>query len=104
MRFLGRSAIALVLLGLALSATVAAAGPRGASARLSRPTDLGRTTSSRLVTITAWLRMRQTGVLEQTVQAQQDPTSPSFERWSDDAAVDAAHAPTSADVATVRSY
>ena len=101
--FIGRSAIVCLLTGVA--AFAAPTGTRSRpTPRAARAVDLGATSSSKVVTITAWLRMHQGSALEQTVQSQQDPASAGFEKWSDDSALDAAYAPTAAEVATVRSY
>jgi len=103
--FIGRSAIVIVCLFSGLPAFAAPTGTRSRPVpRSARASDLGATSSSKVVTITAWLRMHQGGALEQTVQAQQDPASAGFEKWSDDATLDAAYAPTAAEVANVRSY
>lgn len=101
--FIGRWAVVLVSSSLAVPAF--AAGSRtGRSTMLSRAVDLGATNSSRTVTVTVWLRMHQGDVLEQTVQAQHDPASASFGKWSDPSAVAAAHAPSASEAATVRDF
>jgi subtilase family serine protease len=96
-----RAAIVLCSL-LAIPAPAAARG--GAPRFTSRATDLGATSSSRIVPVTVWLKMHDTGALEDTVQALHDPASPRFQAWASDAAIDAAHAPTAAEVATVSRF
>jgi subtilase family serine protease len=98
----GRKAIVLISLLAAVPAFAAMPGARSSS-RFSRATDMGATNASRLVTVTAWLRMHDDGSLGQKLQAQQDPTSATFQQWSDEAAVDA-HAPTAAEAATVKAF
>jgi hypothetical protein len=51
-----------------------------------------------------WLKMHNSGALEDTVQALHDPASARFQAWASDAAIDAAHAPTAAEVATVSRF
>lgn len=104
MRINWRTAILLVSSLLAIPALAAPGNGRSAPKFTSRATDLGATGSSRSVPITVWLRMHESGTLQQTVQTQHDRASASYQRWSSDAAIAAAHAPTAAEAATVSNY
>jgi subtilase family serine protease len=98
----GRKAIVLVSLLAAVPVFAAMPGARSGP-KFSRATDMGATNAARLVTVTAWLRMHDGAALGQKVQAQHDPTSATFQQWSDEAAIDA-HAPTAAEAATVKGF
>src|SRR5215468_7896175 len=95
-----RSALVVATLMLGLPALAA---PRGAKA-LARAQDLGSSSSSKIMNVSVWLKMHQTDVLQQTVAAQQDATSSSFQQWTDSGAVAAKFAPTAAEVQTVQSF
>ncbi|HXY41718.1 MAG TPA: S53 family peptidase [Vicinamibacteria bacterium] len=103
MGFAVRSAVVLA----SLSPLVAFAAPPlaggGLASRLPRAVDLGATSPSKVVTITAWLRMHQADALEQGLQAMHDPSSAGFHRWADARAL-ARHAPTAAEAATVGDF
>jgi len=94
-----RSAAVVVLSSLLAVPALAGPGPRFNA----RAVDLGATSPSRTVPVTVWLQMHDGGLLESTVQAQQDSASPSFQSWSSPAAL-GAFAPTATEAATVASY
>jgi subtilase family serine protease len=98
----GRKAIVLVSLLAAVPAFAAMPGARSGP-KFSRATDMGATNAARLVTVTAWLRMHDGAALGQKLQTQQDPASAAFQKWSDDASLDA-NAPTAAEAATVKGF
>jgi len=102
MGFISRKAVVLATV-LAAAPAFAATSARGPATKVPRAVDLGITNSSKLVTITAWLRMHDGARLEQTVRDQQNPSSPKFGRFSGGAAL-ASHAPTAAEAATVSAY
>ena len=101
-----RTGYSLRAILLASFLTIPALGaPRGGAPRFTkRATELGTTSSSRMVPITVWLQIHGAAALDQTVQARHDRTSSGFQQWDSDAAIDAAHAPTAAEVATVSTY
>jgi subtilase family serine protease len=101
--FIGRSAVVLVSVLPAVPAFAVGAHSNLAS-RITRAVDLGATSPDRILTITAWLRMHERGLLEQTVQAEHDPASARFEKWSDERALEATHAPAAAEAAVVRDF
>jgi subtilase family serine protease len=100
--FARRSAVALA--ALLLAAPAFAAAPNRSAHAPARAVDLGATSESKQMTVTVWLRMHEGAALEQRVEAQQDPTSPSFGAWTDRAAVAAMHAPSAGDAAKVSAY
>ncbi len=104
--FIGRSAMALVSLLVAVPASGGPLNARSARAAkvASRAVDLGATSASKVLNITAWLRMHDSGLLQQKVQAQLDPASASFQRWSSAEALKAAHSPTAAEAAAVSAF
>jgi len=93
----------LAILATLLLALPALAAPRGAKG-LSRAQDLGASNSSKVMNISVWLKMHQPDVLAQTVSAQQDAASASFQQWTDSGAVNAKFAPTAAEVREVQSF
>jgi subtilase family serine protease len=103
---IGRLVAVVVLLLPAVGALAASppARPKTPPALASQAVDLGITSSARVLTVSAWLRMRQTDELGQAVQAQQDPRSATFQRWADPRAVEAAYAPTADAVAKVSAF
>jgi len=87
-----------------LSSLSAFAAPPGGPRFTKRATDLGATSSSQIVPVTVWMKVHSDSALEQRVQAAHDPSSTSFQRWTSDATLDAAHAPTAAEVASVSAF
>ncbi|HTS80240.1 MAG TPA: S53 family peptidase [Myxococcaceae bacterium] len=93
-----RAATLAVLAICSPSLAVARGGPKIPGAR-----DLGRTSDSKQVTVSLWLKMHQASSLEQNALAVHDPSSARYQQWSA-AAFSPANLPTAAEAQTVSDF
>src|SRR5262249_2627348 len=85
-----RRALVLVVVSLCIPALAA---QRGGLKKIPGARDLGKTSSSKMVTVSFWLRMHQPDAVAQKAQAVHDPSSGQYQQWSA-AAFSAANSPT----------
>src|SRR5262249_11661509 len=76
---------------------------RGGLKKIPGARDLGKTSSSKMVTVSFWLRMHQPDAVAQKAQAVHDPSSGQYQQWSA-SAFSAANSPTASEAKTVSDF
>jgi hypothetical protein len=71
---------------------------------VARATDMGPEDSSKMVTVTLWLRMHNTDALDAVVQQLYDPSSSNYHHWLTQAEFNASYAPKAEEAAAVRKF
>src|SRR6266853_935265 len=106
---LSRSAAALVLLS-ALSVFLPLASAQTYTIHGNTPgfiqksQDLGSVDPSSVISVTAWLKLRNEGKLDQLAQSQKQKGSPNYQKWITQAQFNASFSPTAQEVKAVQNF
>jgi subtilase family serine protease len=106
---LSRSAAALVLLS-ALSAFLPLASAQTYTIHgdtpgfIQKSQDLGSVDPSSVISVTAWLKLRNEGKLDQLAQSQKQKGSPNYQKWITQAQFNASFSPTAQEVKAVQNF
>jgi subtilase family serine protease len=106
---LSRSAAALVLLS-ALSAFLPLASAQTYTIHGNTPgfiqksQDLGAVDASSVISVTAWLKLRNEGKLDHLAQSQKQKGSPNYQKWITQAQFNASFSPTAQEVKAVQNF